>query len=583
MKKSLLLIPFLLLGIFVKAQRPVTVADIHLYPDCLYQTEQGTFVTFYVNNYTTYSWQVSTDQGVTWNTVPSGMTTDYINNNGWIMWIFPPDMSWNGYLYRGIASNASGSDTSSVATLRIVNSIAAAPLAIAGPTEVCQGATVTFTALGEDPADTLWWSAANTSITPNDSIGDSAVLVHFDSSGVGQHVLLTKISNACGTKVFSPAISVSVTVDTLQAKPAATAGSGSSCTTYAIASGGVTSYSDNACGPICTIHSSGSSPVSGTVQSCVTVNPTVATYNGIPYVPRYYNMEPSVNASTSTATVTLYFTQADFNTYNAARGSEPALPAGPTDSAGISNLRVSQFHGSGTTPDTYVGGSGAIDPADSNIVWDAVNSRWSVTFTITGFSGFFVSGTPIVPLPLTLTNFSGQATAAGNLLSWQTASEENTSYFEVQRATAGTSAFEDLGQVDAAGNSSLTRQYSYTDAFSGATHPTYSYRLKMVDLDGRYMYSPIVTLQPLVASLTVAVSPNPFVQPVAVTVGSPVAGTATVVVLSMSGARLAERSVVLQQGDNALDVSLIAGLPQGVYLLQVTTGTQQQTVKFVKE
>jgi hypothetical protein len=143
--------------------------------------------------------------------------------------------------------------------------------------------------------------------------------------------------------------------------------------------------------------------------------------------------------------------------------------------------------------------------------------------------------------------------------------------------------FEDLGQVAAAGNSSLTRQYSYTDAFSGATHPTYSYRLKMVDLDGQYTYSPIVTLTSIVPSLTVTVSPNPFVQPVSVTVGSPVAGTANVVVLDMSGVRLAERSVVLQKGDNALDVSLIAGLPQGVYLLQVTTGTQQQTVRFVKE
>lgn len=583
MKKTLFLVPFLLLGIFVKAQAPVTVADIHLYPDCLYNTQQGTFATFYVNNYTTYSWQVSTDKGATWNTIPSGTITDYINNNGWIMWIFPPDMSWNGYLYRGIASNASGSDTSGVATLRIVNSIAGAPLAIAGPTEVCQGATVTFTALGEDPADTLWWSAANTSITPNDSIGDSAVLVHFDSSGVGQHVLLTKISNACGIKVFSPAISVSVIVDTLQATPAATMGSGSSCTTYAIATGGVTSYSDGGCGPICTIRSSGSSPVSGTVQSCVTVGPTVATYNGIPYVPRFYNMEPSANASTSTATVTLYFTQADFDAYNAARGSEPALPMNSTDAVGTSNLRVSQFHGTGTTPDTYVGGSGTIDPADNNIVWDATNSRWSVTFDITGFSGFFVSGTPIIPLPLTLTNFSGQAAVAGNLLSWQTASEENTAYFEVQRTTAGVPAFEDLGQVPAAGNSSLPRQYSYTDAFSGATHPTYSYRLKMVDQDGRYTYSPIVTLQSMVPSLTVTVSPNPFLQPVSVSVGSPVAATANVVVLDMSGARLAERSVVLQKGDNALDVSLISGLPQGVYLLQVTTGTQQQTVRFVKE
>lgn len=205
-----------------------------------------------------------------------------------------------------------------------------------------------------------------------------------------------------------------------------------------------------------------------------------------------------------------------------------------------------------------------------------------MTFDITGFSGFFVSGTPIVPLPLTLINFSGEVVATGNELNWQTSSEENTAYFEVQRAAAGSSAFADLGQVAAAGNSSLIRQYSYTDVLA-TTHPVYSYRLKMVDVDGRYTYSPVVTLQPAVPSLSVSLSPNPFVQPVSLTVGSPAAGMATVVVLGMNGARLAERSIVLQKGDNALDVSLIAGLPQGIYVLQVTTGTQQQTVKFVKE
>jgi hypothetical protein len=161
-----------------------------------------------------------------------------------------------------------------------------------------------------------------------------------------------------------------------------------------------------------------------------------------------------------------------------------------------------------------------------NVVWNTTTSLWAVTFDVTGFSGL--------------------AVAAGNQLSWQTASEQNTSYFAVQRAVAGSSSFVDLGRVAAAGNSSLTRQYSYTDALA-STHPSYSYRLKMVDEDGQYTYSPIVT------------------------------------VLDMSGARLVQRSVVLQKGDNALDVSTIAGLPQGVYILQVTSGTQQQTVKFVKE
>ena len=105
----------------------------------------------------------------------------------------------------------------------------------------------------------------------------------------------------------------------------------------------------------------------------------------------------------------------------------------------------------------------------------------------------------------------------------------------------------------------------------------------MADLDGKYTYSPIVTLQPLVAALTISVSPNPFVQPVSLNVSTPVAGNAVFSVTDMRGQRLVVRNVVLQQGVNALDPSLIARLPQGVYVISVATQTQQETIKFVKE
>ena len=540
-------------------------------------------------------WQASYDGGHTWTTtipgsgtVPDAGGIDLALNN---VAFFP-----NKTLFQ-ICNPGTPTTCSIPDTLYINNGLSTAPTILNPPTTVCAGSSLLFTATGG--LDGLTNDSVSWEITIDGStayfeppINDSTIVINFPLTATGNATITASNFTGCG---FASGTPLTVAIQSPSTSLAGTAGGSAACTNVAVYPGGQPSYNsssdpaltttatDGSCDAIASILPSGSSPVAGTVQSCVTVASSTPSYNGIAYVPRYYSMEPSTNASTSTATVTLYFTQADFDAYNTARGSEPALPTVPTDAAGIANLRVSQFHGTGTTPDTYVGGSGTIDPADNNIVWDATNLRWSVTFDITGFSGFFVSGTPIVPLPLTLTNFSGQATVAGNLLSWQTASEENTSYFEVQRTAAGSSTFEDLGRVAAAGNSSLTRQYNYTDAFSGATHPTYTYRLKMVDLDGQYTYSPIVTLGSMAPSLTVTVSPNPFVQPVSVTVGSPVAGTANVVLLDMSGAKLAERSVVLQKGDNALDVSLIAGLSQGVYLLQVTTGTQQQTVRFVKE
>lgn len=524
-------------------------------------------------------WQVSYDNGQTWsNSIPNSATVP--DNGNLDLALDNIAVSQNNSLYRICYNNGTTTSCSIPDTLYVNNGQANTPAFVNAPASVCTGTTTVLTVtggIGGLTSDSVTWDInVNGSNTYLSDVNDTSVLVNFAPMGTAT-ITVTSWNGCYATKSSSP---LTVTIQPSSTSPAGVAGGGPTCTNIVVDPGSTTTASDASCDAIASILPSGSSPVSGTVTSCVTVTSTVASYSGIPYVPRYYSLEPSANASTSTATITLYFTQADFDAYNAARGSEPALPTGPTDVTGISNLRISQFHGTGTTPDTYVGTSGVIDP--TNVVWDATYSRWEVTFTVTGFSGFFVSGTPIIPLPLTLTNFSGQAVASGNLLSWQTASEENTAYFEVQRATPGTAVFEDLGQVAAAGNSSLTRQYQYTDALA-ATHPTYSYRLKMVDLDGRYTYSPIVTLQSLAPSLTVLVSPNPYTQPVSLTVGSPVTGTAVITVLGINGARLAERSVVLQKGDNALDVSLIAGLPQGVYFLQVTTGSQQQTVKFVKE
>ena len=578
MRKILLL---LVLGVCgaARAQVPTIIQDVHNFGGCV---GHASTVFFLASNVTTAIWQVSTDMGSTWSTLSAGGNYSMsVAGNNYFLNVTAPDMTWNLYEYRGIVSNANGADTTSAATMYTLTSTPAAPTSITGPTDVCVGSTSTFQAVGAGPADTLFWNASSTTISGNFVPGDSAVVISFNSSGAGQVVRITGATNACG---FTPvSINTSVNVDAQQATPALSSAPGSTCSTSPIPSGGTSSVADGSCAPIIGITSSGASPVSGNVQTCVTVTASVQSYNGVPYVPRYYSIEPSANASTATATVTLYFTQADFDAYNTARGSNPALPMNPTDATGKANLTISQFHGTGTTPDTYVGTNGTITPGASNVVWNATDSRWEVTFSVTGFSGFFVSGISIIPLPLTLGGFSGLAETGDNLLSWTTVQEENTAYFEIQRADAGHSDFQDLGRVDAAGNSAQTLSYRYADELVGSAHPAYSYRLKMIDLDGKFTYSPIVTLQPVVKDLTISISPNPFVNPVAVTVGAVTAGPAAVHVTDMNGRKLAVRQVILQKGDNALDPAMIASLPQGIYLLSVTTGTQVQCVKFVKE
>jgi hypothetical protein len=212
-------------------------------------------------------------------------------------------------------------------------------------------------------------------------------------------------------------------------------------------------------------------------------------------------------------------------------------------------------------------------------VWNATASRWEVTFDITGFSGFFVSGGSIIPLPLTLASFAGKQTKAGNQLSWTTSIEENTAFFDLQREETAGADFRDIAEIPAAGNSHQLLQYSYADVAGGDA----LYRLKMVDIDGKFTYSKIVVLGAAVEGLAIRVLPNPAHQPLTLTVGSPVVAGAVLTVTDMSGKRLLEKRLTLQKGNNSLDPGILAGVPQGMYLIGVATDKQQQTIKFVKD
>ena len=93
------------------------------------------------------------------------------------------------------------------------------------------------------------------------------------------------------------------------------------------------------------------------------------------------------------------------------------------------------------------------------------------------------------PLPVTLLNFSATKKGNGNLLNWLTATELNTSRFEVERSDNGIN-FTRIGTVAAAGNSSAQIRYEYLDHLS-SSNKTF-YRLKIIDKDNRYNYSKIV-------------------------------------------------------------------------------------------
>jgi hypothetical protein len=561
------------------AQAPVNITQPQNITVCAGQSAQFTII---ASNSPTYLWQAAFDFHQR-NWYPMNEFAIHASGGNTNTLTLTNNLDTINKLYfRCQVSNVDGTIYSDTVQITLRNATPPQPTLNGDHSTVCQGAPAVrnFYISGETNADLLTWSYSGTydSIRTDGGGLDTLALYYFGLNATSGNVSVTG-TNACGT---GSSTTLPITVNTLQPTPAGTSGGAAVCVTYLVLPAGTVYTDPSTCNSINSVAPSGGSPVNGPVSTCVTVDASVQSYNGIPYVQRHYNIEPSANAATATATLTLYFTQTDFDNYNTARGSYPALPTGSGDAAGIANLRISQFHGTGTTPGTYAGGSGEIDPLDANIVWNAPASRWEVTFDITGFSGFFVSSGSLTPLPLTLISFTAQAGEDAVLLSWTTATEQNTSYFELQRSSDGVH-FLPLATLAAAGNSNNTLHYSATDPLTGSLQAAYFYRLKMVDLDGKSSYSLVAAVKLLTTELAISLLPNPFHGQFTATISAPKTTDAILTVSDLSGKLLLKQNISLKKGVNSLDGSKISLLANGMYFMTVTTGVQHQTIRLVKE
>lgn len=204
---------------------------------------------------------------------------------------------------------------------------------------------------------------------------------------------------------------------------------------------------------------------------------------------------------------------------------------------------------------------------------DAVGTITSQTFT--SFSDFALASTSpdatINPLPVTLTGFGAVRQAGGMVrLRWNTASEQHSAYFEVQRSLDG-STFASIATVAARGTTSQAQDYTSLDGAAPAGQ--LYYRLRQVDSNGSAQYSPTATLAATVAAATLNLYPNPTCGRLVV----PAAVGQQVQVLDLMG-RLLHTSSLPPTGE--IDVQ---DLPAGTYLLRTILDGQWRTFRFAKQ
>ncbi|MDQ6762569.1 MAG: T9SS type A sorting domain-containing protein [Bacteroidota bacterium] len=206
-----------------------------------------------------------------------------------------------------------------------------------------------------------------------------------------------------------------------------------------------------------------------------------------------FRVLPTTNNPSGSYTITLYYTKAEKDGWEAATGLQWN---------NIQLIKTSKAV-SGATP-TNPAGAGTVEEVMP--IHGTLGTDFTLSYTFnTGFSGFgagLISST----LPTTLLNFNGSIQNTAVLLKWKSENETNVNYYEVQHSFNG-GDFEFLGKVKSLAVGGFERNYSILDTKAGALN---YYRLKVVDKNGSIAFSKIISVNMPGARQKIFVLNNPF-------------------------------------------------------------------------
>ena len=182
---------------------------------------------------------------------------------------------------------------------------------------------------------------------------------------------------------------------------------------------------------------------------------------------------------------------------------------------------------------------------------------------------------PVVPqsaLPIKLTSFTAKLTSDKKAqLNWVSELEIGGDNFVIEKSSDGRN-FSPIGAVKSLGNTTSARSYSFNDADFNALA---FYRLKMVDIDGKFEYSKVSYINNGKSGTAISkIFPNPFsseIQLIGISSGD--LNKATIRIYNTMGMQVGYKIT----GANA--ISLNENIPGGVYILKVN----DQQFKIVKQ
>jgi hypothetical protein len=188
-----------------------------------------------------------------------------------------------------------------------------------------------------------------------------------------------------------------------------------------------------------------------------------------------------------------------------------------------------------------------------------------------------------VPLPVKFLNFTATKNNNSAILNWAVENEDaNTTNYEIERSLNGVD-FSSLKSIPALNNGRTGNTYTFTqDNLSTIRSSGVIYfRVKQIDVDGRFVYTPIKSVRLDTKGLIVGVYPNPIKSQANVTFDLAENMDVLITINDASGKQVFVSQVQAFKGGNINRVDM-GKYAVGTYMLKVQAGTEVKSMPIVK-
>lgn len=185
-------------------------------------------------------------------------------------------------------------------------------------------------------------------------------------------------------------------------------------------------------------------------------------------------------------------------------------------------------------------------------------------------------------LPVNLASFAGTYHNLLATLNWETQNDMHLDKFEIERSTDGIN-YATVAVKFAIHDINNHAMYQFADDLSPFSEATFFYRLKMIDVDGKFGYSTIVVIHKEQEwNSRMRIIPDPVVSghTFSTEFSSKDNSMAYCRIVDFSGRTLYKQQNKVSPGKNSILMPVPVNLQTGVYMLQMSNQTTVETTKF---